>query len=356
MSQRTPLYGIEEKAGAHFADYAGWLMPKHFGDPLAEYRTAREQAVVIDVSHRSKIEIQGADRLGFLQNFCTNDVVQLPAGHGCEAFLTSPQAKILAHLRIFKHDDSLWLDAAPGLGARIAQHLERYHITENVEIIDRTAEYAQVHLTGPLLLTLCDADSARRMERLSDLEGFGTKDRGGAVQVRRNDVLGQPGYDVVISPARPQWNEAARWAGMAAFEILRIEAGTPEYGQDIDDSNLPQEVNRTERAISFTKGCYVGQETVARIKAYGHVNRLLVGLRFPEARTVPPGARVLAGEQEIGKVTSCVVSPRLGAGIALGYVRRGHEQPGKAVEVEADAGRIPATVSGLPFGVESGGS
>ncbi len=354
MSQRSPLHEFEEKLGAHFVEHAGWLTPAHFGDPAAEYRAAREQAVGIDLSHRTKVELRGKDRLAFLQNFCTNDVVQLPVWHGCEAFLTTAQAKIIAHFRLFKLPESLWLDAAPGLGPKIAQHLERFHITEEVEIRDRTAEYAQVHLTGPLLLERCDEESARRMRALSDLEFYASQGERSEHQVRRNDWLGQPGYDLVVAD-RPEWREAATWAGLEVFETLRVEAGTPEYGQDIDETNLPQEVNRNDRAVSFTKGCYVGQETVARIRSYGHVNRLLVGLKLSEPKRVPAGSRLLRGDQEIGKITSCVLSPRVGTAIALGYVRRGQEQVGQTVEVEADDGRIQATVSSLPFDARSDG-
>src|SRR4029077_577828 len=113
----------------------------------------------------------------------------------------------------------------------------------------------------------------------------------------------------------------AQPAGLQAYHTLRIEAGTPVYGLDIDDSNLPQEVGRTERTVSFTKGCYIGQETVARIRTYGHVNRSLVGLRIAGGEAVPRGVQVTRESKEVGTVTSCIVSPRFGA-IALGYVRR----------------------------------
>ena len=134
-------------------------------------------------------------------------------------------------------------------------------------------------------------------------------------------------------------------AGLEAFELLRVEAGVPAYGVDIDETNLPQEVDRTEQAICFTKGCYIGQETVARIRAYGHVNRLLrkLVLLLPTTENLI-GRKLFRQGQEIGQITSAVKSPRLGTTLALGYVRRGHNEPGTAVDVETPAGLLPATV------------
>jgi folate-binding protein YgfZ len=131
--------------------------------------------------------------------------------------------------------------------------------------------------------------------------------------------------------------------------VLRIEAGTPEYGIDIDESNLPQEVGRMEQAVSFIKGCYIGQETVARIRTYGHVNRLLIGVKLAENREVPSGAGISRDGVEVGRVTSSVVSPAARTGIAMGYVRRGSNEPGTLVEISAGDGSVRGEVCGLPI-------
>jgi folate-binding protein YgfZ len=135
---------------------------------------------------------------------------------------------------------------------------------------------------------------------------------------------------------------------MDTYHVLRVEAGTPLWGADIDETNLPQEVGRIQQTISFTKGCYIGQETIARIRTYGHVNRSLGALKLAEDRRVPRGARVHDGSKEVGQVTSSVRSPRLGTGLALAYLRRGHQEPGTVLEVEAEDRRIQGVVINLP--------
>jgi folate-binding protein YgfZ len=157
---------------------------------------------------------------------------------------------------------------------------------------------------------------------------------GAPVWVRRSGLLGPDAWSVVClraqkdEVARALYDAGAAPCGAAAVEVVRIEAGVPLYGADITEDNLPQEVNRNDQAISFTKGCYLGQETVARIDALGHVNRTLVGLKFTRGAAPDPGCELTAGETAVGRVTSVAFSPRLGAAVALGYVRQGHNQPG----------------------------
>jgi folate-binding protein YgfZ len=177
----------------------------------------------------------------------------------------------------------------------------------------------------------------------------------GTVQFRRRDRLGVPGIDVVCLPdeAASLWQSwvaaGARPAGLEAYEVLRVEAGTPVYGKDIDESNLAPEVGRTARAISYTKGCYLGQEPIVRVRDLGHVNRVLTGLKVSGALPLPPGSKLGRDGKEVGHVTSSVLSPGLGSVIALAYVRRGHSEPGTALEVEAAGAHRQAGVTSLPF-------
>jgi glycine cleavage system T protein len=356
MSERTPLYEPAATAGAVFAEDAGWLMPAHYGHPDAEYDTARTGAVLFDISHRGKVEAAGLDAAGFLHNLSTNDIKQLPSGAGCEAFLTTGQARVVAYVLIFHLGDAFWLDVAPATAVPVIQHLEHFHIAEQVDLADRTRAYAQLHLAGPDALAVL----ARTLGGdFSDMKELGVRFRplnAGTVQVRRHRALGMPGYDLLC----PSEQAAALWqalngagaqaAGLQVYQTLRVEAGMPLYGVDIDDTNLPQEVGRTDQAVSFTKGCYIGQETVARIRTYGHVNRSLVGLKLSGDRPVAAGARLLRDGQEVGKVTSSVVSPLVGTAIALAYVRRGSQEPGTALEVETAEGRCAAEVTAVPFG------
>ncbi len=354
IHERTPLYGTALEASAAFGPYFGWDMPGEYGDVSAEYHGARRHAALFDVSHHGKTEAKGTDAAAFLHNLCTNEVKNLPAGAGCEAFLTTAQAKIAAFVIIYRMGQNAFtLDAGPGCGEKVFNHLNQYLISEQVELSDRTLDFAQMHLAGPEAGEVLERVLGSRLPELLELQ-HGTQRLAGAdCQLRRHEPLGLLGYDLLCEKdhAASVWQTlvaaGARPAGLKAYDMLRIEAGIPIYGPDIDDTNLPQEVGR-ERTISFTKGCYIGQETVARIRTYGHVNRLLIGLKLPWEDYASYRAKLFHADKEVGRITSSVVSPRLGH-IALAYVRRGSHEAGTMLEVETAGGRRSAEVVSLPF-------
>jgi folate-binding protein YgfZ len=361
MPNQSPLAAVASQAGARFTEEAGWLMPAHYTDSTSEYRAARESAALVDLSHRGKVALSGPDAPAFLHNLCTNDVARLTPGLACEAFLTTAQAKVVAHAWAFCEpaadgSRALWLDLAPGKNARVLQHLNYFLITEQVELVDQTAGLAQVHLVGPQAPAIVDDVLGQEFAGLAPLAvGFRLSDTAFAVQVRRTDLLGWPGYDIVCAPAEMEafWdacrNAGAAPAGLETFHVLRVEAGLPLDGVDIDDSALPQEIGRTERAVSFTKGCYIGQETIARIRTYGHVNRYLRGLRVSAAAPPLPASRVFREGKEVGHVTSAVLSPLLGSPLALAFVRRGSDEPGTKLEVDNAGQRLPAEIVAWPL-------
>jgi tRNA-modifying protein YgfZ len=323
------------------------------------YRQAREAAALYDVSDRGKVELSGPDAPSFLHNLCTNDVVNLPLGGGCEAFFTTAKAKVVAHALIYHvrlggGRDALWLDVAPGQAVRLIQHLDHFLISEQVEFADRTADFAQFHLAGPqakAVLEKAVGEPVPDLEPLQHMERtFGAS---ATCHVRRHDPLGFAGYDIVCLRARAAevrellTSAGAVPAGPDVYEVLRVEAGTPEYGKDIDENRFAVEVGRAG-AISYSKGCYLGQEPIvmARDRA-GHVNRAFRGLKF-QGNPPSAGTALFAAGKDVGIVTSAVVSPRLG-GIGLGYVRRGQETPGTVLEIEASGSGRTAEVTGLPI-------
>jgi folate-binding protein YgfZ len=330
MPEHTPLYESAARAGAVFVDDSGWEVPGHFRGADEEYTAARENAALFDLSHHGKVEVTGADAGSFLHNLCTNDVRNLAAGAGCEVFFTTAKAKVVAHGYLFHEGDAFRLDLAPGTAEKVLRHLDHFLISEQVEFADRTRELAQVHLAGPRAQALLPHAPAPR-------------------QVRRNDRLGVPGYDVLCPPgeAAPLWQAltgaGATPAGSQAFEALRIEAGTPRYGVDMDDNTFAPEAGRTAQAISYAKGCYLGQEPIVMARDRGQINRTLVGLALPEG-PVPPRTAVYRDGKEVGHVTSSAFSPRSGAGVALAYLRRGSQEAGTAVEVDVEGRRLPAQV------------
>lgn len=331
-------------------------------DPLAEYRRARETCVVFDTSARGKVQVAGKDAASFLHNLCTNDIENLPLGGGCEAFFCNAKAKVIAHALIYhvllgpeKH--AFWMDTAPGIGEKLAKHLDRYLIAEEVELADKSGEFSQLHLVGPnarAVLTRALADDVPDLGSLQHMERtFGASVHS---HIRRNDALGLPGYDIVclnaLAPGlwRMLTECGASPAGSEAYELLRVEAGTPEYGKDIDEDRFAFDVGRTPIAISYAKGCYLGQEPIVMARdRSGHAPRTLLGLKLNSDQAVDRLSKVVHGTEEIGFVTSSVVSPRLGCSIALAYLRYGHQTPGTVMEVRTPSGPITAEVTALPF-------
>jgi folate-binding protein YgfZ len=354
----TPLYEVAARAGAIFADEAGWSLPAHFGKAAAEYDGARAGAVVFDRSHQGKLEAAGSDAVAFLHNLCSNDIKNLAPGCGCEAFFCTATGKVVAFAHIYRAPphgkrESLWLDLEPGLHSKVLGHLDRYLISEDVTLADRTADIAQLHLAGPRAEAVL-ASALGVETQLALLQHTLARFDDSSCPVRRHDPLGLPGYDVLCprTLAAPVWQAllaaGALPAGGQVYETLRIEAGTPRYGVDVDETTFAPEVGRTRQAISYNKGCYLGQEPIVMARDRGQVNRTLLGLKVGEA-PVPAGSKLFRDGKEVGRVTSGVVSPRLGSAIALGYVRRGSQELGTVVEVDVNGERRPAEVAALPF-------
>jgi len=359
---QSPLHELTTEAGAVFRDDAGWQMPAHFGSAATEYDAALKTAAVFDVSHHGKVEVSGKDAPSFLHNLCTNDILNMPLGAGCEAFFCTAKAKVVAHVLIYhvllpEDRHAFWLDVAPGQAEVLIKHLDRFIIAEQVELVDRTTGFVQLHLAGPkaaAVLARALADVLPPLEPLQHMERtFGANV---TAHIRRNDPLGVPGFDIVCasSLASGLWrmltSAEAKPAGLDAFELLRVEAGTPVYGKDIDENRFAFDVGRTQQAISYNKGCYLGQEPIvmARDRA-GHAPRTLLGLKLAGNDSVPRGSKLYRGAEEVGFTCTSIRSPRLGTPIALAYVRFGHQAPGTAVEVETPAGRVAAEVRSLPF-------
>ncbi len=347
-------------AGGRFSDSDPTGSPLDFGNPRAEYDAARAAVALADRSRLTKIELRGADRAKFLHNLCTNDVKGLAPGDGCEAFITNAHGKILAFVRIFACADSLWLDTVPGVADFLMKHFDRYHFAEKVELFDRSADWSQLLLIGPRSDAVVASLGGSTATPDRDLRVSQTALAGVPCQLIASRQLDLTSYELRLASTDAAsllkqlvaagQAEGLRLIGEQALDVLRVEAGLPVYGVDITDTNLPQEVSRDRRAISFTKGCYLGQETVARIDALGHVNRHLVGLKMTGTSVAPErGAAVTRDATVVGHITSAVVSPAPQSVLALGYVRRGQHTPGTEVSVDVAGSPQPAVVHSLPF-------
>jgi folate-binding protein YgfZ len=295
--------------------------------PLDEYQALRSGFGVVELANWSSVTLTGADRQTFLNNFCTNDVKRLGPGEHCEAFLTSVQGKILGHGLVHCRANELVIITVPALAPKMIAHLDRYIIREDVQLRDTTAERAYLLIAG------------------GEEAGAGLN---GETWIRWR-LLHAPFCGLLeatpdrLSQVRQELKAAgAMWCGDgdAAFDALRIESGTPLFGIDFDEENLPQEVGRDELAISFTKGCYLGQETVARIDALGHVNQRLVGVRFAGPNVPNPKTELTDGGTPAGQVTSAAYSPHLGSPLALAMVRRRWVSPGSQLASAAGPGEV----------------
>ena len=314
-------------------------------DPIAtDYRTITEACGLLDRSERGKLALSGADAPGFLQGQVTNDVEALPAGRGCYAAFLTPKGKMLGDLRILATDDELLLDTERVALQGLFNMIRRFSIGYDVELHKRTLERGLVSLVGPGATAIAGADQLPEDEHahaLVDVPGTGV-----VARAIRTDL----GIDLLCDatdtePLRAALQDAGVSAvAEVAVECLRVERGRPRYGIDLDDSVIPQEAGLNERAVSFTKGCYVGQETVARLHYRGKPNRQLRGLRL--SGPARPGDELSFEGRLVGRVGSVAQSPRLGP-IALALVRR-EAPPGTTVSVTDDRG-ITGEVTELPF-------
>jgi folate-binding protein YgfZ len=330
-------------------------------DVPADYTAACSTAALFDVSSSGKLLLTGPDAPMFLGNLCTNDIKSLALGAGCEAYFCDARAKVqfaawIYHVRLGDGRHAMWVETTTGRSAELVKYLDRYLISEQVEIADVTDQYAQFHLAGPTATKIL---STTLGESVPDLSEFAHMERTfGATSVcsiRRRDQLGFPGFDIVCLNDRAEGVRSLLLAAGATpgtpttFETLRIEAGTPVFGIDIDHNRFVMEVGQAKRAVSYTKGCFLGQEPIvmARDRA-GHVNRAFLGLKVLEGGPLPAGTQLFHEGQEVGHVTSSCYSPRLGVPVALAYLRWKHQEPGTRMEAVTSAGRQPVEVVGLP--------
>jgi folate-binding protein YgfZ len=292
----------------------------------ADYEAVRDGLGWIDRSGRIRLRFRGPDRVRSLQNLVTNDLKARQPGQGAEAFLTSPPGKTLGFLRLLVDEEEVLVGSDPGTLDLIAPHLGKYCALDDVEFEDVSAGTFEVHLAGPRADAALDEGPAP--------PGGGEYDHlpatiaGVPVRAIRESPTGRAGL-TLIGPAGSLGEVRARLKSLGAaaitpecWEVLRVEAGFPAYFREVGPDNLPQELGRDERAISFKKGCYLGQETVARLDALGHVNKLLRALIIDGAEAPAAGSSLETEDgQAAGTVTSSGFSPALGHAVALVIVR-----------------------------------
>jgi glycine cleavage system T protein len=365
----TPLYPIHEQLGAAFEKkHLDWNIATEFTDAISEHHTVRNNVGIADVSYRGRHRLIGEDRAKFLHRVISNDVESLSTGEGTYATLLTHRGKIIADLSISVLEDAISIDTAPETTESLFNELDKYLIADDVEISDLTPETGAIAVHGPKSSEL--VQSVLGMDELATLpERYNRFHEANAlfnyaVVCVRTDTTGEIGYtlytaaDALESLWERLMSEGTQFnvqpIGWNALESLRIEAGTPRYGTELTDAVIPLEAE-LEHAIDFEKGCFIGQEIVARMKYRGHPNRLLRGIEIEGVSTpserpeIHQNAPVFSEDKEVGWITSYTFAPTLGKLVAMAYVRMAVTEVGSRVQIESSEGRVDGTIALLPF-------
>ena len=307
----------------------------------AGYEALRSGAAWFDLSQRGKIIATGEDRARLLHAMTTNQVQELKPGEGCYAFFLNPQGRIVADVNLLCRADDFLLDVEPETRERLYQHLDKYIIADDVTLEDATERIVTLALEGPEAMAVAARLGAPVPEKPWAHALWNE------VTVAGASFTGAPGLRF-FAPAAEKTrlvelfeSAGAKEASPEAARIIRLEDFQPRYGEDIFDTTLSQETQQSH-ALSFTKGCYIGQEIVERVRSRGLVHRLLAGVEIDSSEVPEPDARLFHGEENVGKMTSAAFSPALGKVVGMAYIRRELADPGAVLTVDGHAAVVRA--------------
>ena len=345
----TALSGHPAAAGSARGEYCGAETAARFGAVAEELAALRSGCALFDLGWRAKLILTGGDRVRWINGMVTNNIRDLAPGHGNYNFLLNAQGRIQGDMVVYNRGDYLLVDTDAGQAPRLRELFDKYIIMDDVEVTDAGGKLTALAVEGPRARAVLEAAELKfRALQPLEVEDLAWGSMGLSVARRSDEDV--EGYEVWLAPA----NAPALWdallqagatpVGTEALELRRIELGVPRYGVDIRERDLPQETGQ-ERALNFSKGCYLGQEIVERIHSRGAVHRSFTGFRVADAAP-EPGAKVMAAGKEAGEITSiaCLPSENGPRTLALGYIRRDAAAPGTGVEIEGSK----ATVVTLP--------
>lgn len=349
------LHDIHEKRGARFGELGGREVVLSYGKREDEYQAAFGASALADVSYRQLLRITGEDRASFLQGMVTNEVKTLPEGATTYTALVTAKGGMIADARIWCRKGELLLDVEPGLGDRVREHLAKYVVSEEAEISDATGSYGLLWLLGLSAPNLLNIAFGAKMGALGFHQTSTFAVDGHEVTAVGSNLLVPGSLELLVPRAvlggvfegilERTGSDRLLPVGFETLEVFRVHAGVPRYGQDMDEHTIPLEAN-LERAINYNKGCYIGQEVIARATFRGHVNRKLVGLLLGAERPALK-SELSRGGKIVGWITSVIASHPLGQNVALGYVHRDLLEPGTELEIAGSTGK--AVVHALPL-------
>jgi folate-binding protein YgfZ len=340
----TPLAAAHVAAGAKMGVWLGCALPDDFGDAAAEYRYARETVALIDKNYRAYLSFTGPDRVRYLNAILTNNVKDLPAGHGVVSLLLNPQGHILAEIETYAFVDRLFCVSYAMIRERLIEWLDKYIIMDDVTLTDESGRYGTLALEGPKAVAIVEELSGIGVLKFDDLSSHDGSVGSLPCRIVKRSPGGVPGAEFVTETANLQaiWqilSEAARKhgggpMGYTALSGLRLAQGVPWFGYDFGEKQIPHEAGLQVSHISYTKGCYTGQEIVERVRSRGQVNRQRVRLAFSGNVVPEPEAPLTLDGKEVGYVTRAARTwdsdpPRV---IGMGYVRKEAAPPGTVLQ------------------------
>ena len=349
----TPLTEMHRESGARLGTWFGCSLPDHFGDWLAEYRLFRQSVAVLDKNYRAYLEFTGPDRVRYLNAILTNNIKDLGENHGIISLLLNPQGRIQAEIETYSLPDKLFCVSYASIRESLVPALDKYIIMDDVTLTDRTEDFATLALEGPKAALAAEELTGVQLADLAELETRIVSVQQIPCRLGKRSPGGTASAEFLVDRAQAAslWKilvEAARKhgggpAGYTALSSVRLELGAPWYSYDFGEKQIPHEAGLQDSHISYTKGCYTGQEIVERVRSRGQVNRVRVTLKYDTPQAPAHGTPLLSEGKEAGYTTRGGFSPALNAPIGMGYVRRESSTPGSVVEVGGGTGVVVTT-------------
>lgn len=358
--KQSRLHAQHIQLGATLEEITGWEMPAHYGDWRAEYQAVRQAVGIADLSHRGKVRVTGDDRVKWLQSVISNDLLPLQPGQGRYSSFLTHKGKMLTYFRCYVQTDAVMLEDVGEIGDATHAALRKFLLYGTKAKMENCAEsWGLLLVSGPKAAQTVKSAFGIDCGDLQPINFVTAQIGGHQALVIRTEETGEIDLEILL----PADAVATAWTslmetgaplgikpvGSQAREALRMEAGIPKAGSELNEEIVPPEANLEGKAFSLTKGCYPGQEVVARMDTYGNVRRKLVGLVLRDATIPPKGAKLFSGDREVGWMSSATTSPHQKGIIALGFPLRDFSKAGTTLSIEVEGKKHDATVADLPF-------
>jgi len=351
----TPLAPLHREAQASLGSWFGCALPNDFGDWRAEFGFARNRVGLVDKNYRAYLSLIGPDRARYLNAILTNNIKELAEQHGTVALLLNPQGRILAEIETYALGETLFCVTYLMIRERLIEWLDKYIIMDDVTLRDDSSLWGTLALEGPLAGAVTKQAAGVDITSLEDLQSVAATVGPVPCRVVRRTVGGVAGAEFVVEHGQLSslWQALLPLArengggpvGYAALSALRLLQGIPWFGYDFGEKQIPHEAGLEHSHISYSKGCYTGQEIVERVRSRGQVNRQRVRLRFSGDALPAPDTILTAGGLEAGYVTRAAELPDSSGGIGMGYARREHHTPGSILEYPGGTATVIASAT-----------